>query len=318
MKPLEQQISDAAPRVQSPLFPIDAGTSVASDGFEALGPGLSTTRSWRGGLGREFMHAVLAFTLLAAGGLGVAVALTPASKQQGGNVGGGRPAGSAATAAGSPAASSMEWRTAALVTPWADASSTIEASIELPVAWSVQRHEPSAGYPGLNATVFDENSLPVAMLYLGPSPDPQACRLSLEFELQLQRADVTTGAELLDPALASAFSYGLTTEKEPRGSFGLVPQTSGGNACGDSVRVPGSPPLILRFGDVLELDAPGHAATASRSSYARTFSSAEDARRYVRSQEFAGLKRLISSLKFSFPEDRSRLWQLPDHRRPSN
>lgn len=270
------------------------------------------------------MHAVLASTLLAAGGLGVAVALTPASKQQGGDDGGGRPAGSAAAAAGSPAASSMEWRTAALVTPWADASSAIEASIELPVAWSVHRHEPSAWYPGLHATVFDENSLPVAMLYLGPSPDPLACPLPLEPELQLQRTDVTTGAELVDPALASAFSYGLTTGKEPRGSFGLVPQTSGGNACGDSVRVPGAPqfpgapPLILRFGEVLGLDTPGHAATAPRSSYARTFSSAEDARRYVQSQEFAALKRLISSLKFSFPEDRSRLWQLPDPRRPSN
>ena len=264
------------------------------------------------------MHAVLAFTLLAAGGLGVAVALTSASKQQGGNVGGGRPARSAATAAGSPAASSMEWRTAALVTPWAVASSTIEASIELPVAWSVHRHEPSAWYPGLHATVFDENSLPVAMLYLGPSPDPQACPLHLEPEPQLQRSDVTTGAELLDPALASAFSYGLTTEKEPRGSFGLVLQTSGGNPCGDSRRAPKAPPLILRFGDVLGLDTPGHAATAPRSTYARTFSSAEDPRRYVQSQEFAALKRLISSLKFSFPEDRSRLWQLPDHKRPSN
>jgi hypothetical protein len=264
------------------------------------------------------MHAVLAFTLLAAGGLGAAVALTPASKQQGGDDSGGRPAGSAAADAGSPAASSMEWRTAALVTPWADASSAIEASIELPVAWSVHRHEPSAWYPGLHATVFDDNSLPVAMLHLGPSPDPLACPLPLEPELQLQRTDITTGAELLDPALASAFSYGLTTEKEPRGSFGLVPQTSGGNACGDSVRLPGAPQLILRFGDVLGLDTPGHAATAPRSSYARTFSSAEDARRYVQSQEFATLKRLISSLKFSFPADRSRLWQLPDPRRPSN
>ena len=264
------------------------------------------------------MHAVLAFTLSAAGGLGVAAALTPASKEQGDNVSGGSPGGSAATAAGSPAASSMEWRTAALVTPWADASSSVEASIELPVAWSVHRHEPSAGYPGLHATVFDENSLPVAMLHLGPSPDPQTCPLPVEPELQLQRAGVTTGAELLDPALASAFSYGLTTEKEPRGTFGLVPQTSSGNACGDSVRVPGAPPLILRFGDVVGLDSPGHAAAAHRSSYARTFSSTEDARRYVHSQEFAALKRLISSLKFSFPVDRSLLWQLPDHRRPSD
>jgi hypothetical protein len=318
MKPLEQQISDAVPRLQSPLFTIDAGTKVASDGFETLGPGLSTNRSCRGGLGRKFMHAVLAFTLLAAGGWGVAVARTAPSKQQEDNVGGGRPAGSAATGVGFPSASSIEWRTASLVTPWADASSTIEASIELPVVWSVHRLEPSAGYPGLNATVYDEYTLPVAMLYLGPSPDPPACRLSWEPELILQQTSVTTGAELLDPNLASGFSYGLTTEKETRGSFGLVQRTSGGNACGDSERVPGSPPLILRFGDVLRLDTRGHSATASRSSYARTFSSAEDGRHYLQSQEFATLKRLISSLRFSFPDDRSRLWQLPDHRRPSN
>lgn len=264
------------------------------------------------------MHAVLAFTVLAAGGWGVAVALTPPSKQQEDNVGGGRPAGSASTARSFPAASSIEWRTASLVTPWADASSTVEASIELPVVWSVHRHEPSAGYPGLNATVLDEDSLPVAMLYLGPSPDPQACRLSPEPELLLKQADVTTGVELLDPSLASGFAYGLTTEKETRGSFGLVQRTSDGNACGGSEHVPGSPPLILRFGDVLRLDTLGHSATASRSSYARAFLSAEDGWHYVQSQEFATLKRLISSLKFSFPDDRSRLWQLPDHRRPSN
>jgi hypothetical protein len=73
-----------------------------------------------------------------------------------------------------------------------------------------------------------------------------------------------------------------------------------------------SSPLILRLGDVLGLDAATHSASAPKSSYARTFSSVEEAWRYLHSQEFSTLKRLITSLKFSFPEDRSELWRLPD------
>lgn len=275
---------------------------------------MPAARSKQSTPGSKLMHAILAFTLLATAGFGAAAALAPEAEQQGGTVLGARPAGGAGTAPGP----SLAWRTATFVIPWADAASAVEATIELPAAWIVHRHEPSVGYPGLHATVLDENSLPVAMLYLGPSPDPLACALPVEGQPQLQRAVLTTGAELLDPALASTFSYWLTTEKEPRGSFGLVPQRSDGTVCGQSFRLPGARPLILRFGDVLGLDTPGHTATAPKSSYARTFPSGEDAQRYLQSEEFAALKRLISSLKFTFPEDRSQLWHLPDHRRPSN
>lgn len=319
MNPLERQISDAAPWVQPATFPIHAGERIPPDDAEALGPGLppsrSTARVRQGDLGRKLLVTIAALALLVAGGVGFSAALQPASELHDSNLDGGRPVEGGAAVASTPPGFPAEWRTATLLSPWADASISVEATVELPAAWSVRRHEPSAEFPGLHVTVVDEDSLPVATLYFGPSADQDSCPLRAETFVPLQRADVTTGAQLLDPALASAFSYGLTTEPEPRGSFGLVPQTSNANPCGDSVRDPGTPLLILRFGDLLGL---GPAATAPRSSYARTFATVEDARHYVQSQEFATLKRLITSLKFSFPEDRSQLWQLPDNRRPSN
>ena len=58
-----------------------------------------------------------------------------------------------------------------MVNPWADSDTAAEASIDLPVTWTVQRHEPSAEYPGLHVTVLDQDSLPVANLYFGPLAD---------------------------------------------------------------------------------------------------------------------------------------------------
>ena len=106
------------------------------------------------------MHAVLAFTLLAAGGSGVA-AHSRRRRRNRATTSAEAPRGECRDRRWLPSRLSMEWRTAALVTPWADASSSVEASIELPVAWSVHRHEPSAGYPGLHATVFDETLCPL-------------------------------------------------------------------------------------------------------------------------------------------------------------
>lgn len=322
MNPLEQKICDAAPIVRPATFPADAATAMMSggpDGVETLGPGGLTAR--RRGPWRRLVRAALAVAIFAAGGMWATAALTTEADQEHGNSGEAGPPtasagiGVAGTTTPVPAAASLKWRTATVLTPWADTSSSVEASIELPSTWSVQRHEASAEYPGLHVTVVDETSLPVVVLYFGPSASNESCPLPSGPELQLQRAEVITGAELLDPALAAAFSYGLSTGPEPRGSFGLVPRSSEKNACGAFIRTPGESPVVLRFGDVLGFDARGHTASAPRSSYARTFSSPEEARRYLQSQEFSTLKRLVTSLKFSFPEDRSKLWQVPDHRR---
>ncbi|MFE4197889.1 hypothetical protein ACFRJ9_18700 [Paenarthrobacter sp. NPDC056912] len=310
MKPLEQQISDAAPPFAAAVLPADAAPGIDPVDVVTVGPGLPTIRPRRNGVPRKLMHAVLAFSLLAASGWVLSAALTR-PPEQGNGVDSGHPADVGPAAVASAAASATEWRTATLLSPWADASAGVEASIDLPATWSVHRHEPSAEYPGLHVTVADQDSLPVATLYFGPAPHNDSCALQQGPDVHLQQAVVATGAELLDPALASAFSYGLTPAPQLRGSFGLVARTSAGQGCGTTARVDGSPPVILRFGDELGLVGP-----APRSSYARTFASADDAGRYIRSQEFGTLKRLISSLRFSFPEDRSQLWQLPDPRRP--
>lgn len=314
MKPLEQQIQDAAPRVQPPKFPVDAVPEDASDAIDTLGPGLSPARTPKSNLARRLGHAVMALSVLVAGGVGLSAAIAPALEQPDRNLDGGWLANEHTTPAGTPPKSAVKWRTATLLVPWTDASTGVEATIELPESWSVRRYDPSTEYPGLHATVMDEESLPVATLYFGPTPDPESSVLQPAPEVQLQRIDITTGAELLSPALASAFSYGLTAGPEPRGTFGLVAQPVGVNESRPSVSTAETQPLILRFGDVQRPGSPSAAATASRSTYARTFASAEDARHYERSAEFGTLKRLITSLKFSLPEDRSHLWQLADHR----
>lgn len=312
MNPIEQQIADAAPRVQPSTFPADVEQVLSSHDVESLGPGEVRHRRRRGALWRRVVYTLTTFSLLAAGVMGVgAIGTATLPEHQNSDVGGPSPGASAA-----PSPAPLQWRTATLISPWADEATAVEASIDLPATWSVRRHDPSAAYPGLHVTVLDADSLPAATLYFGPAVSAFSCPLRPGSEVLLQQGDVTTGAELLDPALAGAFSYGISAGPEPRGSFGLGPRISAGDACGGSVL--GSPQLILRFGDVLGLDTPGHAATGPRSIYARTFSSTEEARSYLGSQEFNTLKRLVTSLKFSFPEDRSRLWQLPDHRHPTN
>lgn len=311
MKPLELQISKAAPSVDAAALPFNAVPPIPIDGIEPLGPGLPKSRGRPRLVRTRPRQALLALALLALGASTITAALTPAPEQHGHEIDGGPAPVSGEAGANAPVDSPVEWRTVILLNPWADASVAVEASIDLPSTWSVQRHEPSADYPGLHATVLDQDSLRVAVLYFGPAADGPPCPLRPPPDIPLHHENIATGAELIDPAMAAAFSYGLTNDLQPRGSFGLVARTSAGQACGTPVGASGTSLSVLRFGDLL-----GVGSNAPQSSYARTFVSADDAHRYLQSDEFATLKRLISSLRFTFPEDRSGMWQLPPQRRP--
>lgn len=311
MKPLELQISKAAPSVDAAALPSNAEPANPIDGVETLGPGLPMPRRRPGLVRTRPIQAILALALLALGASTITSTLTPAPEQHGHEIDGGPAPVSGEAGANAPVDSPVEWRRAVLLNPWADASAAVEASIDLPATWSVHRHEPSADYPGLHATVMDQDSLPVAVLYFGPAANSPPCPLQPPPDIPLHYEDIATGAELIDPAIAAAFSYGLTNDLQPRGSFGLVARTSAGLSCGAPVGATGTSLSVLRFGDLL-----GLGSNAPQSSYARTFVSADDAHRYLQSDEFSTLKRLVSSLRFTFPEDRSAMWQLPPQRRP--
>lgn len=318
MNRLEQQIRDAAPEVRPATFPIDTRIDLSPsrlDEVQTLGPGtLPLDRgSWR-----RLVHIVLLFVVLVAGGSWGLATITAAPVGPPGKVAAANPpptsgeSEAAKSASSLPGPESGSWRTATMVTPWADKSTSVEARIDLPAEWRVQRHEASAEYPGLHVTILDENYAPVAMLYFGPAASSEPCPLRSAAWPVLEWADVTTGAELLDPALAASFSFGVSTGAEPRAVFGLVSTSISELGCKADARNTGaSSPLILRLGDVLGLDAATRSDPAPKSSYARTFSSVEEALRYLHSQEFNTLKRLITSLKFSFPQDRSGLWRVP-------
>ncbi|MGO4589689.1 hypothetical protein [Paenarthrobacter sp. 2TAF44] len=311
MKPLELQISNAAPSIDVAVLPVNTIPPGTVDDVETLGIGLAP--SWRRPRSsrRRINQTILIFALSALIALAIPAVLSSATKQTGNDGDAGRPIASGNSGAATHEASPAKWRTAVLVNPWADTDTAAEASIDLPATWSVQRHEPSAEYPGLHVTVLDQDSLPVANLYFGPLADAVSCPLLPPPIVQLQHSEISTGAELLDPTLAAAFSFGLTAEAEPRGSFGLVAQTTADQVCDSPFGATVGPRSVLRFGDQLGLGNAAH-----QSSYARTFVSADEAQQYVRSQEFVTIKRLISSLRFAFPEDRSRMWQLPPQRRP--
>lgn len=298
------------------MFPLDIANEDTQDAVDTLGPELSKTKTQQYGLARKLLHVIVVIALLAAGGFELSAVFAPAPEKHNSQPDGGPPADQNITAPPTPANSFMTWRTATLLIPWSDASSSIEATLELPATWSVQRHDPSTEYPGLHATILDEASLPAASLYFGPSPDPDSCPLQPPPTVTLQRINITTGAELLDPQLASAFSYGLTTGPESRGTFGLVPQTTDKNPRRPPTGNPRTPALILRFGDVTGLASPNADRPAPRSSYARTFTSPDDAALYANSPELRTLKRLITSLKISFPQDRTQLWRISEHRHP--
>ncbi|WP_309073255.1 hypothetical protein [Paenarthrobacter sp.] len=316
MNPTEQQIADAAPHTEPPTFPADPTAIPADDGIETVGfnpagPTARKTLPWRG-----ITRAILAAALFVAGVLAGSATLAPAptlasvqaSRESGEDL---SPDRTSAEVTGV-----QEWRTAALLIPWADSSASVEATIELPATWTVERHAPSPDFPGLHATVADESALPVAPLYLGPTPETHACPLQPGPGLQLQQRDVTTGAELLDPALAAASAFGLSPGLQARGFFGLVSRTSANKACREGPQ--SSATAILRFGTVLGHEGRAQAEAAPNSSYARMFSSVEEAKQYMRSQEFSILERVISSLRISVPVDQSRLWQQPVNRHPSN
>lgn len=62
---------------------------------------------------------------------------------------------------------------------------------------------------------------------------------------------------------------------------------------------------------MLKLGPPNGSGPSPRSTYSRSFPSVEDAGRYVKSVEYGALKRMITSLKLSFPADTSLAWEVP-------
>lgn len=316
MNPTEQQIADAAPHAEPPTFPaaptaIPADDGIETVGFHPAGPAARKAPPWRG-ITYGVLAAALFVTGVLAGSATLAPTPTPAPIQESRDSDGDLSPDKTSAQAGR----AQEWRTATLLIPWADSFHSVEATIELPAAWTVERHAPSPDFPGLHATVSDEASLPVATLYLGPTSETHACPLPSGPRLRLHQSDVTTGAELLDPAMAAATTFGLSPEPEARGFLGLVSRTLGDNACREGPQ--SSATTILRFGTVLGYEGREQDEAAPSSSYARVFSSAEEAKQYMRSQEFRTLERVISSLKVSVPVDQSRLWQQPVNRHPSN
>jgi hypothetical protein len=222
-------------------------------------------------------------------------------------VGGAEP--EASTPAWHSSALYASWGTVLVSRPWTDASVEVTASIEVPVEWKIRRHSPSPDYPGLHFTILDQDALPVAMFYFGPVLAAMACRPHDRQRTELERTAMTSGAELLDPALEKAFSYSVSMGPEPRGSFGLLPLSPPDEHC-SAVHAAGPPVVVMDFSDALKLGTSAGSGPP-RSTYARSFPSVEDAGRYLKSAEHGALKRMITSLKLSFPSGVDLSWQVP-------
>lgn len=217
---------------------------------------------------------------------------------------------------GSSAAPALWWH-ARLTRPWSAVDSGFAATVELPFGWTAVPQNASAEYPGLHADIFDQDLLPVAMLYFGPAPATDAgfqrCGLASQSGEDLDRRSIVTGAETLDPALAAAFSFTVAAGPEPRSTFGLVRAAAGDTPCVPDPLAAPAGGLLLRFGD--ELLLPGAAGgPGPRSGYARTFAARDDARRYLKSVEYATLRRMVTSLRFTLPADTSEIWTLGSSR----
>ncbi len=75
------------------------------------------------------------------------------------------------------------------------------------------------------------------------------------------------------------------------------------------------PFIGLTIGASTELLLPGAAGgPGPRSGYARTFAARDDARRYLKSVEYATLRRMVTSLRFTLPADTSEIWTLGSSR----
>lgn len=207
-----------------------------------------------------------------------------------------------------------EWRTVEVTRPWA-AGPQLSARFDVPEDWQVRRQRVSADFPGLHATVRDGGGLAVAMLYLGPAPAgalARTCTAGPAGSLEMDRKEMTTGAEALGTALRAAYSYSLVPGTETRGTFGLVPVSADGSPCAVSQTVVAEGRLILQFSDALHVPVTGD-PHVPRSGYGRTFAAGDDARGYLASGEYVALRRMVTSLRVEIPADVSALWNLaPD------
>ncbi|MBP2269296.1 hypothetical protein J3A64_004836 [Pseudarthrobacter sp. PvP004] len=316
MNPIEQRIQGTAPEVD----PADLSSSLAeiqtlltsSGEAEQLTPGSGTTyrladarhtRRLRGSARRVLILVSLAVVLLS----GI-LQMMPAEIQD-------HDEPSANAVYPDP---EFATRTVVVTRPWATGEQ-LSASFELPVAWQVRRHLPSEEFPGLHATVRDQNGLLVAMLYLGPAPTGTLagmCGQAATDSAELDRQEIHTGIEILEAGLTSVYRYSLVAGQETRGTFGLFSPTSHDSACSagpEAVR-PGQ--LIVLFGDALQIPTLA-APEVPRSSYARTFADS-DPHTYLASTEYARIRKMITSLRAEPPADTSHLWDVATGKPPGH
>ena len=320
MNRIEQRIRKAAPPPSPAVFPIDVKAELEmiphrTDGVELVGATRPAAKDTRPGTWHRAVALLIALLAATAIGLSAVTVRPPGAPESTEDARIQPPPGSSSPATHpAPWQSSTAytlWRTALLSRPWTDAPSEITASLELPIEWKVLRHNASSYYPGLHVTIVDQDFLPVAMLYFGPVPAHAACQSPDGQQTELERIATKSGAELLDPSLARAYSFSVSTGPEPRGSYALLPIAAPDGPCGP-YRQAAEFPIILDFGDVLSVRSPNGAEAPRRSSYARSFPSLEDAHRYMKSAEYIALRRVITSLRFSFPSNMAAPWQIPE------
>jgi hypothetical protein len=314
MNPIEQRIQDAAPQLDpaNPSFSLEELQILApANEPEQLTPGNAGiyrhagVRHRRHGSARSVLGFVpLALILL----IGILQMLPQASQN----------ADEDAAKAAFPDPGLL-WRTVTVTRPWATGPQ-LSASFDLPAEWQVRRHRPSTDFPGLHATVRDRDGLVVAMLYLGPAPAGALAWTCGQFPfsgVELDRKEVQTGTEILDPGLTTAYRYELEAGQETRGTFGLVPDSSRGTACSTGTEAVPTGQLIVLFGDALRIPTV-KAPQVPRSGYARTFTIDDDARTYLASAEYASLRRMVTSLHVDVPADTSYIWDVATGKPPGH
>lgn len=323
MNLIEQRLHEAAPPVARARFPLDVKAELEmiphrADDVELVIASRPAKARTAFGTGRGTLALLLAIAI------GAALWVVAAANQPRGTFGNAEEAGiqpgfeAAESGGGTPAWQSAwaysSWTDVLVSRPWADASVEVTASLEIPAEWKVRRHNISPDYPGLHFTILDQDALPVAMFYFGLVRAAAACRALGGQGTELDRTALKSGAELLDPLLEKAFIYSLSAGPEPRGSFGLRPlPPSAGQQPGPcrADQTTTEPVLMMEFGDALKLRTSAASGPAPRSTYARSFPSVEDAGSYLKSAEYSALKRMITSLKLSFPSGMALSWEVP-------
>jgi hypothetical protein len=316
MNPIEQRIQDAAPQLDpgDPSLSLEELQILApASEPEQLTPGnagiyrnagVRHRRHWRHGSARSVLGFVpLAMILL----MGILQMVPPASQDADED-----------TANAATPEPGLLWRAVTVTRPWATGPQ-LSASFDLPAEWQVRRHRPSTDFPGLHATVLDEDGLAVAMLYVGPAPAGALAWECGQFpasDEELDRQEVQTGAEILDPGLTTAYRYALETGQETRGTFGLIPGNSRGAACSTGLEVGPAGQLVVLFGDALRVPT-AKAPRVPRSGYARTFADA-DPLAYLASAEYAQLRRMVTSLHVELPADTSYIWDVATGKPPGH